>query len=256
MSKKLFTTKRGRSYLTEDATVIKTISFDELVKENIDKFMGEDDTEGLDEIEQEDGGDEDDFTPDFGDDAEGEGGEFEEGEAVEQHEDGSITITLSKDATVADLIAALKDLMDTSPAADIALSEEEMKQAEDEVAAEFEDSGDEDGGEEDAPEETEDEDDVPDLGGQFVEEDEETIDQDGSQGNVKANGSVGAPVRKTHDKSYTNGKTVSTSLKTQSGEGTPASSVGAPVRKTHDKSYKNGKTVSSNLNPGRPVVGG
>lgn len=252
---KLFARKNGKSRITESASVLKTVDLDELIAESMADFTDDDSTEGLDEFDAEDDAPEMDDL-DYGSD------DMEESEGatdIEHDEDGTITITLKKGATVAELVSALQDVLVDSDAGDIELTPEDIQQAEDELADELGGEDEDEGDSEDADEEpaADDEDgaDVPDLGSHFVDEDEETIDFDGASGNVKANGSVGAPKRSVAGKEYNNSKTVKTSIQTQSGEGTPASTVGAPKRSTHNKSYKNGKTVDSNLNPGRSIVG-
>lgn len=93
-----------------------------------------------------------------------------------------------------------------------------------------------------------------DLSSHFMDEDEETIEEGGASQNVKANGSVGAPTRTTHNGAYENGKTTKSVYdKTVSGTGTPANSVGAPSRTTHSGSYENGKTAKSKLTPGKHI---
>lgn len=250
---KILAKKNGKTRLTESTSVLKTVSLDELIAESMDDFVDDDSTEGLDEFDTEDEAPEADDSLDYAPEEEM---DSEDTTDIEHEDDGTITITLKKGATVAELVAALQDVLVDSDAGDIELTPEDIQQAEDELADELESEG--EGDSEDADEEPADDEDgtdVPDLGSHFVDEDEETIDEDGASGNVKANGSVGAPKRSVAGKEYTNGKTVKTSIQTQSGEGTPASTVGAPKRSTHNKSYKNGKTVDSNLNPGRPVVG-
>ena len=126
-------------------------------------------------------------------------------------------------------------------------SEEEAPE-ESEGESEEDTDGEEPAGEEEGEEGTE------DMSSYFMDEDEETIEEGGASQNVKANGSVGAPTRTTHNGAYENGKTTKSVYdKTVSGTGTPANSVGAPSRTTHSGSYENGKTAKSKLTPGKHI---